>query len=282
MITRNGNLLYGPCFNFYRPSEFDKKNMFVSEKFTNVNKIVYGCDNYYLLCGDDIYINYTLSNDNFYKIADNIKFVNIVSNYSNVYALCVSNKLYTINTGVIDLVIDRSCYNIINIYATFYSALIIETSDNKYYVKSESGFIYIGEYDAIFFYNSFPMLKLIVLYDNKITVVHDGLSLLDEVTFDIDVNLLCKIPKGSHIVFYDTDNNIFINDYDQMEQNTKIILCNSTISWFNCVTVCYNTGNVYGKKNRDLSSGHIIPLLKDCVFNKLSNVPTHTKNARSN
>lgn len=264
MIRSTGELMFGEFF-----LTMDGSDLYTSNKFTSVTKIVQNCG-YFMLCDGHIYYNDVITNDNYVKLCDNgITFIDIVPLLTEkcIAGLSIDNKLYAINSrGVFGLFPDYT--DGVSVYCPYTSVIVIKKSDNTYHENIASVYTihvnkYIGQFDLLYFCKQ----GFVVIIGDKV-MLWSGTGLLEEIKIDID--MLCMIPEGSYLKFF--DHNKIITDIAMTYSSNTILYCNQMCN--TNVSICCVTGNVYNTDNN-----LVIPELKDCTFSRQIKKYSRTKNA---
>jgi hypothetical protein len=284
MITHDNKLVYGSLTD---------DNIHISEKFDAVQKIICCNNKYYILNSDGtLYVNNTITNDNFKLIDCVTKFIDIEKAFLQVYAVGTDNKLYIVNSDdtikIFDKIQCQCNFAITNIYSSSYY-LVLKSDTCDYYLVTRYGRIvkYLGNFDRIYFSSE----NIITVKNNDIQLINNynsrypPLYLISALSNNIVA--LCEIPEGSTILLYnirtdeDTINLTQTVGATTIDSNIRIM----TVSYFyfRTVCVCHTTKNIYVSK--DHVHTNKISCLQGYTFNKISrNTDKYkrTKNANNN
>jgi hypothetical protein len=288
MISIDNRLVYGKFMSELHkklPNEEIERNISYSDKFTNVKKIICSAAYIYILNNNAIYYSTVFtSNDNFEKLTcvnnQNIEFIDIERSACYCYAVSINGTLYRISNNIVS----ELAYNDIQaIYSGHTRIFIIKKNNNKYYHKSGNKLLFIGCADCINITND----NIILINDNKITFFNlkslqkylPNQLLIDIINNNIDI--LCKIPNGSYLKFFNENDNMIMNVPTDI--NAIILYSTFTVD-ANPIAICGKTGNVYSYENSaSTNQVTLIPELENCTMSKLdSSRYARTKNAAKN
>jgi hypothetical protein len=269
MITFDNKLVYSYA------KLGDLTDPLISEKFINVQKIIYD-DKYYILDNDNIYTNDTLDNDDFKIIESNIKYVDIEIFNSNIYAVGINGNIYVINkytnkSTCIDINYCE-CGHIVNILSPKITGGVIKNSNNYYYLMDKYHTTkLLGKFDRIYFFSD----VIITVTGSNIQTFYNGsfCELPQQLSQSLtilsnNVDLLYKIPEGSFLRYYgdairydcDRDHDICTSYLTTIANDKLIITIPYGVETF---AICYLTGCVF--RGNYIGMTEILKL-KNCTF----------------
>jgi hypothetical protein len=274
MITATGELTYGSIYN----NNFNGE-LYISEKFVGIKKIVSTPKYFYILVDDDIYYNTTLSDDNFKKTictSEYIRFLDMDVSRDCLFALDVDSMLYKI-IGILVTKIDHNFGTIVNIYGSYTNRLILKNETDDYYVwwninDNLYDLLFLGKCDRIYFTTQ----GFVLIMNDNISVVNvrngklflclerDSSILTLLSTLHHNFYFLYQIPNGSFLKFYDGHHIM-----SSPRSTNDIILYNTAIKLY-FVNICSITKNVYS--NDYVNIPEFKNLCSSIKYNKSRNI----------
>lgn len=282
MITRNNNLIYDIA-----------GNLRVSEKFTNVQKIIYCSGAHYILDSGYIYCNDNKLRDdqctmiNYKNVDISVKFIDIEPDTRNLFFYAVGSdyKLYTVSNNTLELFDHNNfvcTFNITNAFSSSYINIFVLKSDaNDYYQMCDDYTLkYLGNFDKI----HFVIGSIVLIKDNNIQLINCVMDDIIVTVLENNIDVLRMSPEGSQLRFATGDCNKIINITQVPLNIADRVIIRANLG--RTIYICFLTGNVYRFSTdstiRSIIIKEIIEL-RCCVTNKLNEINKYmtTKNANN-